>query len=165
MYLEISPRGAGKTFKIKAAVQSWLAENAENKAVIYCMSPTRTTWSNDPRIKFLEYSKENIQNTRYNAFDTRRFFDDFDYFNDVMLYNVILTNDYYASSSAKIRTIKDIKEDKDFLFKLLRLNNGNYFSSFALCLMEPSMLESIGYLPKDDSLKTEYGNMFFDITK
>lgn len=173
MYLEISPRGAGKTYRLIQAAQNWLNQSSENKAIIYCIAPERMKKLFPIKAEFLSYDSNALRGISPKV---KRFFDDFDFFNDVLLELEIRETDFFVTSPAKIRTVEDIRTAKDanddFLLKLLKLSGGEYTSFAPLHLWDIKLFKS-AFSEENETLQEkqnrllaierEYNNRFYTL--
>lgn len=159
MYLEISGRGTGKTYRIAHAVAAYLLEDEKNIANIVC-----------PHLRQAEIVKENnkaLLEKNYNrircvTFDrknavvhgyrnVKNFYDEFDYLNfnlnknDPFFFGDAFKDDYYVTTPAKIRDLSKISIQElaktDFLIRLLLENKGMY-CSYVNTMLDPAWLKS-----------------------
>ena len=125
MYLEISGRRSGKTYRLAKAMIEYLYST--DKDVYYCTF----NWAvysgfidlyipKVMRHRVLFLTKSNIDDL-----DSMRFYDEFDWPNTTRLlqYN---SNWYYVTTPYKMRSAEDFENKNDFLIKLLECNNWCY---------------------------------------
>ncbi len=138
LYLEISARVTGKTYRLIKAVNDWLNENQNNIAFIYCVMPNR--FKNYPSFKEL-IEKKNLNRIFFNQYTwiscggpIRKFYDEFEMLGFEVEWNTekFRNYDYFCTSPHKIRTLEDAKKNrenkKDNLLNLIELNNGKVIS-------------------------------------
>jgi thymidine kinase len=125
LYIELSPRGAGKTFRLVKHAIEFLENDIKNKVNI--VSPSNRT-SNYIKEKLGKRFKSRVlinKNIKSNSDkNIKTYYEEFDY-ND-KLKNIDKCG-YYCSSVAKIRNLTKL-DNNDFLIKLLNCNGGQYSS-------------------------------------
>jgi hypothetical protein len=144
MYLEISGRGSGKTYRLIQTAKIYVAEDERNIAnIVYptTVQAKRTkelidhNYKNDPLIKQFHYTSFERKNPVVRGYtNVRNFIDEFDYIkfkiNNSFFFGDAFKDDYYTTSPAKIRDLSEIPIEeaakKDFLLRLLLENHGMY---------------------------------------
>lgn len=164
MYLEISGRGTGKTYRLIEAAKAYVALDYRNVPNI--ILPTQghaerlkefveTNNKNNPAVEQFNYTipgRKNFIVRGYN--NVRNFFDDFDFmnitFNDV---GFSYQDDYFCTTPARVRDLSNISIQQaaktDLLLRLILENHGMY-CSFINPMFDPSWLKPIAEKYQDD---------------
>lgn len=146
LYLEISPRQAGKTQRLLENVKKHLV--AENPCVIFTLNhdisktlkkillkmDITEQFFNEKFIQILSHNMVDGLNS-YDFSKHRTFFDEFDFYNSKFWRRIPSTRldydkAYYCTSPKRIRTLKEMvdKNSRDELVRLLQFTNFEYVS-------------------------------------
>ncbi len=160
-YIEISPRATGKTFRLIKAVKTYLKRFPKNKAYIFTYSERGakrlSEKINNTRAICASYQTLFSQgHSRTGTKNTRRFFEEFDYYILSELHLKVRKSDYFVTSPARIRTKADFKKN-DFLLALLKRNNWVYTS-----VNPVELLAEILGKEKASAFPVDFSNKFFE---
>lgn len=151
MYLEISGRGTGKSYRLAQAALQYLSQDSRNIVNIVCPTQRQAECvkkqalqiSKNPevadRIRCIKFEREDPAVRGFA--NVRNFYDEFDFIdfklqkNDPFFFGDAFQNDYYVTSPARIRdlsktTIQELAKT-DFLIRLLAENKGMHVSFHA----------------------------------
>src|SRR4051794_6767839 len=116
MYLEISGRGTGKTYRLARAIAAYLSENKQNVANVVAASEHGAEWIKE-QIKCIPFESDRI---RYTTIDrknpivrgyrnVKNFYDEFDRIfkdplkkNDPFFFGDLYKDDYYSTTASKV---------------------------------------------------------------
>lgn len=164
IYLEISGKGQGKTYRLINAIMEYLRDNPLKKCYLFAGA-----------LRVSNFIKRQVERQGYffiqriiqadlahpNNVKGKRFFDNFEYYLADYLDFIPLEGDYYCSSPIK-RSIEQFifnSDQDDILYKLLKFNNGQYVSYLDLILVEPDLLEEV---KNESNFKSEYLGQFLE---
>lgn len=165
IYLEISPRASGKTYRLLQAVNKWLNLSEYNIAFIYTPSGDRLKEISDYQKLIEEKNKKRVYINQFewksfSYFITiRQFWDEFDYNKDFYIGG---TNNYhyYTTTAAYVRDLKKIDTKNDKIYKVLKNTNFKYVSYFPIHNIN-SYLEAFETDKVQDFYKLEFLNQFY----
>lgn len=153
MYLEISPRATGKTYRLIQHAHKFLTSSVDSKVNIHCRHIRQATFIHDKLIE-LGHRKERIKLNLTTEPGNQNYFDDFDYNPQYISPYFIDLNGYYCTSIAKKRKLG--KEDEtDFLLNLIKANSGQYTSYYFTYEQQSRMLDKIRVSLEKDALKKD----------
>ena len=160
IYIEISPRGTGKTYRLVKHATQYLEYDSKNKVNI--IVPTERCGKNIKRL-IGEYFKNRIfVNEKIisdNELNIKCYYDEFDYNNNLREVDLL---GYYCTTPSKIRYLKDLDSLKkdDFLIKILVANEGKYVTNTGVHLFDSSI---INFVMMDNSQSIEFNNNWLRI--
>jgi len=132
MYIELSGRGSGKTYRAGVDIVNWISGSTHNIAVLKAPSKRQAMMMSEyakdvsPRIaskRILWWNDFKRNEGKYKDVNKKFYFDEFDM--TPLSSEHLFDNGYYATTPLRFRKIKDFKSG-DFLYDLLKYNNFIY---------------------------------------
>jgi hypothetical protein len=163
MYLEISPRASGKTFRLITAIETELANNP--RGIVSLNTPSFRAFK-AVREELKKGFQHRLVYRDKEASDlnpvVRRFYDEFDLIGGLGN-NDIHETGYYVTTAARTRKIEELDFEGDFLLKLLFRNAFRYESkmiSLDSSLYTPELLANGREKMKIEDFNREYLNQW-----
>ncbi len=170
MYIEISARATGKTYRLIQAVKKYISESPQNIAnIITATRISDETLLNNKQVHIIKANQttKNIQLPR-GFRNVRSFIDDFDHIPALdripaYFYGTEI-DDYYCTTPSKMRYIgeKSIQElaKDDFLLRLILRNNGMYISSAPILYRNLDFVRNYKEKMRSDAFAVEMEGRF-----
>lgn len=161
MYLEISPRGTGKTYRLIQDATNFLQENPDENIGVNAMSFRAAKIIQDQLVK-LGHSREKILLNKILPVASKNYYDDFEWFKSEGLPISIGKNDYYCTSIRKKRKYGQKREPFDFLLSLIEANKGKYVCFHNFYFTDLEFVEHTKKNMRQDHFDTQLLNHLFE---
>lgn len=161
MYLEISPRGSGKTYRLIKDAANFLQENPDKNIGVNAMS-LRAAKSIQDKLFKLGHSREKILLNKILPIASKNYYDDFEWFESKSLPISIGMSDYYCTSIRKKRKYGQEREPFDFLLSLIEANKGKYVCFHNFYFADLELIERAKKDISKDHFDTEFLNHLFE---